>query len=430
MQTLTVIALVLQLLAPYIFWPSRWNVPAHLNLGFCVTAYIVPGLFTNVWDLVTPGTNDLYLYINLFGAIALVSGMALGFYSPVHRWLRRKLSPLAADKIDLKAVTRRALTLAIAASVGICLAYMIMGFIPMFAADPLNAKQFKGEYYDSYQRAAYLFRFSFAVIVATLPIVLTLWWYLKKRIYLWLGLAMIFLLMISLARGASLNGVLMFAGVVAARKRWTGIAFMCFLAILFPVGSASYLILGLLTGIERFGSIYSLDSVASIVSSGTPDIADQISFLEGFSLYSPFTYGKTMVGGLVPSNYLWNPSVWTLTYDNIGADISDIVSGGLRLTTALWGYSNFSWFGVILIPMVSGFITGVFLRTLKDFNFQGSIVSAILVLMVYTTIGKFFIDFYVLSIHALPVMASIMYICFGFGKKSSRRNAVVVPNKI
>lgn len=424
MQTLTVIALVLQLLAPYIFWPSRWNVPAHLNLGFCVTAYIVPGLFTDVWDFVTPATNELYAYINVTGAIALVFGMGMGFYSPCYRWLGRKIGSLKAENIDVKAITKRAVTLAVAASIGICLAYAIMGFIPMFAADPLNAKQFKGDYFEPYQRAAYIFRFSFAVIVATLPVILTLWWYTKKRIYLWLSMAMIFLLMISLARGASLNGVLMFAGVVAARKRLTGIMFVFFLAIIYPVGSASYLILGILTGIEKFGSVYSLDSVASIVGSGTPDIIDQITFLEGFSQYSPFTYGKTMVGGLVPSNYIWNPSVWTLTYDNIGADISDVMSGGLRLTIGLWGYSNFSWLGVILIPAISGFITGVFLRTLRSFDFQSSVVSATLVLMFYTVIGKFFIDFYLLSIHSLPVIASILFICFGFGLK--RRKAAVV----
>ncbi|KQQ33586.1 hypothetical protein ASF61_10970 [Duganella sp. Leaf126] len=295
-----------------------------------------------------------------------------------------------------------------------------MGFVPMFAADPMSAKQFKNEYFEPYQRAAYLFRFSFAVMVGMLPIVLTLWWYYKKRIYMWLALAMIFLLMISLARGASLSGVLVFVGVLAARKRWTGIAFACFLGVIFPIGSASYLILGLLTGIERFGSFYSLDSIASIIGSGTPDIADQIEFLQGFSQYSPFTYGKTMVGGLVPSNYMWNPSVWTLTYNDIGADISEMVTGGLRLTTALWGYVNFSWLGVLLIPALSGFITGVFLRALKGMNFQDSIVSAILVMMIYTTVGKFFIEFYVLSIHAIPVIASIMYVCFGFGMKKKR----------
>ena len=427
MQTLTVIALVLQVLAPYLFWPSRWNVPAHLNLGFCVTAYIVPGLFTDVWDLVSPSTNDLYLYVNLFGAIALVCGMTLGFHSPFHRWLTQKLSPLSAEKIDLKTVTRRVVTLAGGACIGMILAYMLMGFIPMFAADPLTAKQFKGEYFEPYQRAAYLFRFSFAIIVAMLTIVLTLWWQSRKRIYLWLAVAMISLLMISLARGASLNGVLVFVGILAARKRSTGIAYVCFLAVIFPVGSASYLILGLLTGIERFGSIYSLDSVASIIGSGTPDIADQILFLEGFSNYSPFTYGRTMFGGLVPSNYMWNPSVWTLTYDNIGADISEMVTGGLRLTTAMWGYANFSWLGVFLIPALSGFVTGVFLRTLKGFNFQGSMVSATLVLMVYMTIGKFFIDFYIMSIHALPIIASVMFVCFGFGAKRKRSERAALP---
>ena len=414
MFVLTVIALVMQQVAPYLFFFRRWNIPAHMGLGFCVTAFIVPGLFTDVWSVVSDKTNLYFFYINFFGALCLISGMAIGYFSPCYRWIHQKIGYLSSADLNIDKIEKRVIIFALIGVVGISLAYMIMGFVPMFAADPLSAKQFKGEYYEAYHRAASLFRFSFSVIVATLPIVLTFWWVKKKRSLLFLALLMIFLLLISLARGSSLIGLITFAGFVAARRRSTALFYIFCLGIIFPIGSAGYYILGVLTGIEKFSSVYALDSVASVIASGSPDIADQLIFLEGFLRSTPFTYGRTFFGGLIPSNYMWNPSVWTLTYDNVGADITNVVSGGLRMTVAEWGFASFGWIGVVMVPLISGFFSGTFLRVLSRFNFKGPLIPSALILMLYITLGGQIVSFYTLSIHGVPTIMCTLFICFGF----------------
>lgn len=414
MFVLIVIALVTQLLAPYLFFFRRWNIPAHMSLGFCVTAYIIPGLFTDVWSVVSDETVIYYFYINFLGALCLVIGMGIGYVSPCYRWVSQKLSYLSSPNLNIEEIEKRAIRFALVGTLGITLAYMIMGFVPMFAENPLAAKQFKGEYFEAYHRAAALFRFSFSIIVATLPIILTIWWVEKKRSLLFLASLMIFLLLISLARSSSLIGLITFAGIIAARKRSTTVLYIFVLAVIFPVGSAGYYLLGLLTGIEKFSSIYALDSIASVVASGSPDIADQLIFLEGFMRNTPFSFGRTFFGGLMPNNYMWNPSVWTLTYDNVGQDISNIVSGGLRLTVAEWGYASFGWVGVVMVPCISGFISGIFLRVLNRFNFKGPLISSTLILMLYITLGGAVSSFYALSIHSIPAIVCTLYICFGF----------------
>jgi len=92
--TIAVTALCLQMIAPYLIWRSRWNVPAHINLGFCVTAYIVPGLLTDVWSQTTPRIVDLYTTINAIGAVALVAGLLLGAQIKPSAEIRNRLLPI------------------------------------------------------------------------------------------------------------------------------------------------------------------------------------------------------------------------------------------------------------------------------------------------------------------------------------------------
>lgn len=412
LEFLCVAALMAQMIAPYLIWRSRWNVPAHLNLGFCVTAYIIPGLLTDVWSNVSARTVDVYIWMNVLGALALIAGLWAGARLPPATGLRDRLMPLltgASDRLAHQRVDR----LVWIGIVGMVLAYAIMGFVPMFADDPLSAKQFKGDYFERYYRAAYVFRFSFSVLVACLPVVFTCWWAFKSRRSLMLGATAAALIGVSLARASTAIGLLTFLGFVAAsRPKWVK-WYLFLVAVVYPLGSAGYLLLGYALGIESLTSIYSVDSVFDIVASGAPDIFDQLNFLEGFYGVDTFTYGRTFFGGLVPGNFTWNPSVWTLTYDNLGADISETVSGGLRLSVALWGYANFGWPGVVVIPMLSGAVTGWMLGLLKSLPLEGSLVGAALVLTLYMTVGKQLSEFYMLSIHSLPSMASAMFLCFG-----------------
>ena len=422
MYVLVVAALVLQSIGTYLIWPSRWNIPAHLALGFCVTAYLVPGLLTDVWDFADPATNALYAQINIVGALALIAGLFVGRKVALFDEVSKRFLKLYESARLRAAVLRRIEFISTYAVLGMAAAYIIMGFIPMFAEDPFAAKQFKDQYFEPYHRAAYLFRGSFSILVAAIPLLFVIWWIRRRRIKpLILGLSAVGLITVSLARQSSALGVLTFLGLIGARSRKGTRRFMFLTAVIYPLGSAAYLLLGLLTGITSFTTIYSVNSVADIVSSGAPDIHDQLYFLEGFRYLNTFTYGKTFWGGLVPGNYMWNPSVWTLTYDNPGADISDWITGGYRFTTALWGYCDFGWVGVLLVPFLSGLLTGAMIRALRKLPLDKSLLASALVMSVYMTFGSQITEFFALSIHNIPSIICALYACFGLPRLFRRR---------
>jgi len=403
-----VLALSAQLLAPYLVWPNRWNIPTHIAAGFCVTAYVIPGLFTDVWEQVPTSTDTIFLQINLIGALALCIGVVVGGglarrYNFDGKWVAARFSSNSTLLI------RRVVIVVTPCVIGMCVAYWIMGFIPMFAEDPFSAKQFKGMYRDMYYRAAYLFRFCFSIIQFSIPLLLIIGLY-KRSIYLiTLAAAAFIVIFISLARGATATGVLFFLGVLAANKRAGLRWYIPLVLLIFPFGSVFYYVLGQVMEVEALRSGYVSESFSEFISAGAPDILDQLTWLHGFVQGDYFSWGRTIYGGLIPGNYPWNPSVWSLTYNDVGADISESVSGGLRLTTAEWGYANFGWLGVVVIPLLSGLMNGVMLQRLKTLLPRLTVLQATCALLVYGTLGNQIVQFYFLSIHNIPAIVAALY---------------------
>jgi hypothetical protein len=97
--------------------------------------------------------------------------------------LVKRILPIFTDGLDTK-IASRVKRVAIVGVIGFVISYFIMGFVPMFSSDPLAAKQFKGEYRDAYYKIAYLYRFSFWIVFASVPLLITCWWVLSKRIFL------------------------------------------------------------------------------------------------------------------------------------------------------------------------------------------------------------------------------------------------------
>jgi hypothetical protein len=418
LEVVAVLALSAQLLAPYLVWPDRWNIPAHIQAGFCITAYVIPGLFTDVWLIVPQKTVELFTAINVVGAICICLGTVGG------AWIARKIGePRSFRTLSLdptgNRMIRRVIIVVGAAVVGIYIGYWIMGFIPMFADDPFAAKQFKGPYRDAYYRAAYLFRFSFSVISASIPLVLILAWQRRSPILLTIaGLAFIALL-ISLARGATATGILIFLGILAAKSKNGLKWYLPLVMLIFPFGSSFYYFAGQLLNITELTTINSGTSFSQFIASGAPDISDQLDWLYGFSSGSYWTYGRTIYGGLIPGNYLWNPSVWTISYFSVGADISESITGGLRLSTAEWGYANFGWGGVVSFGLLSGVFSGVAISYLKFLRPRLTALQMSVALLVYQTLGIQIVQFYFLSIHNLPAIAVMLFFWMGLLVKRS-----------
>jgi hypothetical protein len=95
---------------------------------------------------------------------------------------------------------------------GFLISYVVMGFVPMFASDKLNAKFFRGQYQAPYLRAAILFRVANFVMYSLPPLLLIIWYEKRNKIYLFYLIIVIFLIATTLTRGNILYGLLLSLG--------------------------------------------------------------------------------------------------------------------------------------------------------------------------------------------------------------------------
>jgi oligosaccharide repeat unit polymerase len=339
-----------------------------MSLAMAGVAYVIPTLILpeiiSVYD-----TNIIELYENilLLGGVFYLLGMFVGYRSRMS--LRRKgflWENISTDSY-CKKVSRLTIGLTQFAILGIILCFLAMGFVPLFAEDPIAAKFFREAYQDSYKKVAGLYRTCNYILQFTIPILVVLWFYYRKRIYILFCIYSLIILMGCVARSPAFSGLLVGIGIIVAYKKTLFKYYIFLLFLIYGIGSSFFYILGF--------SSYGLDSTASIFEimiNGAPDISDHLMFLTAFSDHPEHTYGRTFWGGLIPNHYYWNPSVWTLHVVN-GGDINNIISGGLRLPLPIWGYVSFSWPGVVLLSGCVGFLSGKFIKKTKYMLDRGGV---------------------------------------------------------
>jgi ABC-type multidrug transport system fused ATPase/permease subunit len=301
---------------------------------------------------------------------------------------------------------------------GMILCFIVMKFIPAFAADPFQAKFFRGIYQASYSQVAIFFRSSHFILQFIIPILIVMWYYYKKVIYLILSLISILLLSLCLTRGPAFYGLLVGIGIIVATKEKKYFKYYIIsLFLIYSVGSASYYIIGIFSGKESFFIGETNSGFIEIVSRGAPDIFDHLTFLTAFSKHPEYTYGRTFLGGLIPNHYFWNPSVWSLYIINGNSDVNDVASGGLRLSFPIWGYVSFSWYGVVLLSFIVGFLTGKVIKKIQFLlqNTNNIIIKTIIILL-YIKVYSCFISFYLMSMYAFPVIFIMLFYLYKFDK--------------
>jgi len=409
------IALTILAIGPVIIWPSRYNVPVWLNIGLVFVAYFVPLVVLNDNDIYSGEAFDLFYKITIIGAFFYLVGLILGFFLP--RFKNSLSFNIRSDEFyeeRFVKLTQRFLVVGIA---GMLLSYLLMGFIPAFASDPLNAKFFRGPYEAPYMRVAVLYRVSNLILINAIGFGFVLL-FLKRNFYnfslVLIGAAV---LLSTLNRGTTAFALLTVIGLVCARKgkiySWL---FVLLNFVTVVVGSISYYIIGYVFGISQLTDLYSEDSIWTLIASGAPDISDQLQFLKAYLANPELTYGKTFLGGLIPGHYVWNPSVWALKVISPNADLNDITSGGLRLTAPIWGYTAFSWPGVILVSLGAGLIMGYFTKYLKHWMKNRSIAKNIVAITFYTLIGVQLSGFYVFSYMFFPPLIVLFFYVFILNK--------------
>jgi hypothetical protein len=399
----------------YFIWFDKKNVFNHMFIGLCFVAYIIPTCIFNFDDFAQPDVIKLYANINLVGVVFFVSGLIIGFkwrrLAVVNAVMRFSLPEEAiySDSFE-RNVLYASKRIFIVCLIIMTLCFMYMGYLPMFAADPYSAKQFKGIYQPRYQHVALFYRTSKQFIQLLLPFFLIDFYDKRKLATLIMIIYGMLLVFVSLSRSETVTGFLLIASIIISMKkgRKSFTLYLIFIVVFFSIGSSFWVIASYYFPNSGFISFTEGQTAADAIASGAPDILDQLGFLEAFVRnHVDYTYGLTFIGGLVPFNFKWNTSVWPLMVVNNTNDISEITSGGLRLPISIWGYVCFGWIGVAAVPFLSAFFTGYMIKKIKNIvnklkpGFKGYFIFYYLV-FIFIYVGGIFTDFYRLTIYALP----------------------------
>jgi len=398
-----VIALALTVfsIGTYLVWPSRWNIPAHIQLSFVLTAYAVPVLMTDSLSHYPRALLEFYALLCGVSAVCFLIGLVCGSALPRMKVFGRDFAFASLSEAELlDFVSRRAIWLGLFSIAGMIASFYYMGFVPAFAANTTAAKYLRGIYQERYRDVAVLYRGSEQIILVTLPIVLVLWYVTRRKLFALIGLLQIAVQSLTLARGMCGIPLLTGLGLIAVSRGYK--TFTAYLAVLvFGVGLASATSYYALRVIEPRLAIFQEGTVWDEIASGAPDIRDALNFLTAFEQRPAFTYGRTFFGGLVPFHYRWNPSVWSVRVvdSDEEEDINTVISGGLRLPPPVHGYTAFGWPGAIIVCFLSGLATGygaVFARTYVR---AGSLVGSVIALSIYNTAIDQFARFYHVEIY-------------------------------
>lgn len=346
-----VVSLLVLTCAPVLFWWRRDNVLGYVAGAVFVSTYVIPLVPTLVSQRFEHAAIARYADVLAVGAVAFLAGLALG--GQIGRRSGAKM-PLTfsgpmSDRVTAL-VASRARWIAVGGALALIAAFLLMRYIPLFAADRTSARYGVGAYRAAFERGSLFFRLGLAASAAVLPVLLAVWWRHRRTFDLVLGITLLGLLFVSLSRDAAFTGPVIFAVALAVERRWSPVVIAAAVSCLFSIGAVVSLAL-LDTGQDG-------QAVAARVAASTPDIRDHIGFVKGFEERREPTYGRTLLAGLALSNSEWEPSTYALRTLTGLSDLRDLASGGLRLPAPLWGYSAFGWAGAAMFSALAGLFAG------------------------------------------------------------------------
>lgn len=414
-EILIFVSSAIMLVGTYVVWFEKTNIIAHMNLGILFVAYLIPLYFTDLLRNYSTNLLDMYTTILSIGAFFYLIGILIGYYSfnTTFYFYKKTIFSSRNEAEIYNLIIKKIIYLTIFAITAIFVSWTIMGFIPMFAEQPLMAKFFRGAYEAAYLKIAFLYRMGQNTLVVLFPILIIIYYKYRKKRELIFIIITISIFAMSLTRGYVLSSLILVLFLLSSKNSVRFVMFLSLFLLVYVLGSASYYIISIVFNIESFGAFYNNDSIFTIISSGAPDIPDQIHFLELFSQNNEFTLGRTFFGGLIPNHYEWNPSVWALQIMS-DTDLGEVMSGGLRLPVALWGYISFGYFGVVIIPFLSGMLMGFFTKKLKRFVSYRQPLKSILALMFFSYVHSFIIGFYIMSLYTIMSMLIIVFISYQY----------------
>jgi len=399
-------------LGPYLVWPNRWNIVGHTQLGLFFVQYFIPLLFTDSFGYARRGTVRLYTEIMVLGACIYLLALAIGFLSPRFSLTGNRILALPQDRYR-KLFNRRVITVTLLSTLGLFIGFAIMGFVPIFAADPLQAKYFHGEYHAGYQRAEIIFRPSYIAFISFLPLAFVVAANERKVRYYLLILVGVAAIVGCLNRGEL--GVALIGGVgivvVAKRGRIAVITYVLLAVLFIAIGTLGNYILNLYFALNT-GKFGSDAMISERVAQGAPDVIEGVQFFDNFEETEHFTYGAQFIGGFIPLqswtvNWIplarYNPGFWAqgvLLGTQNQEFVRDVGGGGIRIAVPISGYAAFGWFGVIFISGVFGCLTGYLVRFARNLAGRGSLEQSAVVIAMYITLAPMVLNPSALTLQA------------------------------
>lgn len=335
-----------------VVWRRRDNILGYLQGGLFFTSIFVPVLFTTIIDDSDPSIVGLYAHILVVGAVGYVAGLLYGALVGQRQRLPAVTFGRPFDDQLPSAFTRRARIVAVGALGALVLSFILLGYVPYFAADRVGAKYGTGIYRAGLERGALVFHLALRMGSTILPVVLALWLRRRRGIDLLLAGAVGVGLLLTLSRGSALLGPLVFAIALLVSRNWRPwqvLAIVC----------AGFVSATLVNELIQVARPTTSASFSTRVAASAPDLSDHLGFLNGFRVSGAQFVGlRPIIAGMSLRKGEFNPSSYALRIRTGVVDAGEFASGGLRLPAPVWGYASFGYLGAGLWSFFSGVFVG------------------------------------------------------------------------
>lgn len=336
-----------------VFWRRRDNVLGYVQAGFFFATFLLPLVGTQTMDLFSADVVLVYRNVMVVGAVSYMAGLCFG--APVGN-RNTKVPPLTfiqplVSGDTFKLVLVRARVLAVAGLVSLLIAYALLGYVPILAADRVSAKYGVGPYAAGFARGGLPYNFALAVSSSALPVMLAILFKRRRLLDLCLAGGLLLGLTMSLSRTLAFTGVLLFVVALAFERRVRPLLIVAAVSGVFIAGA-------LVNELFFPAPGSTISTLASRVAASAPDVPEQLGFLRGFERSGEVRRGWALVGGLAFGRGDLDPAAYTMRTITGFDDVEGFPSGGLRLPAPIWGYVSFGLAGAAAWSFISGFFTG------------------------------------------------------------------------
>lgn len=347
-----ILAALVLLCGQVVLWRRRDNLFAYLQAGLFFSSVVVPVLGTTIIDNSDPHIVGLYTRILTVGAFGYLGGLLYGGMLGGRQRLPsvRFATPFGLTVPNL--LTRRIRVIGLAAVGMLVLSFLLLGYVPFFAADRVGAKYGVGIYRAGLERGALVFHGALRLGSTILPLLLVLLIRRRRPLDAMVAGAIALGLVLTLSRGNAFIGPLVFGLAVLIGRQWKA---WWIVALVWTFYVSATLVNELVEVSRPLASA----SFSTRVAASAPDLSDHLGFLNGFEVSGAEHVGlRPIIAGFSLNKGEYNPSSYALQIRTGLVDTSEFASGGLRLPAPIWGYAAFGYVGAALWSFVSGIFIG------------------------------------------------------------------------